>query len=169
MLENAKKNLDLILYTLGFIAAIGLLFISEKLSAPVKGREFQELKDEMMNNFSISIANFIREALGKNVFMIDKTFSYFGNLFIPLVMVIAATIILISIVWYLGKSVVLNEDNLPDKILKVLLALASGFLVFQAMKTEWFLIILNIKMALLILVMGAFFIFLLSPSHRNSR
>jgi hypothetical protein len=168
MLEKAKKNVDLILYTLGFIAAIGLLFISEKLSAPIKGREFHQLKDEMMNNFSLSIANVIREAFGKNELMIEKSYSYFSNLFIPMVLVIIAALILISIIWYLGKSVINDEDNLFDKILKLLLAVATGFVVFLAMKNELFLLILNLKMALLILVMCAFFIFLLSPS-RNPR
>ncbi|WP_330502419.1 hypothetical protein V2I71_09530 [Peribacillus frigoritolerans] len=113
---------------------------------------FQDLKEEMMNNFSSSIANVIREAFGKTELTINKSYSFFGNLFIPMVLFIVAALILLLIIWYLGKSVLKDKDTVFDKILKMLLVGAIGFVSFKAFQNGWYLLVLNFKMALVILL-----------------
>ena len=168
MIQKLNGNLDLTLYTLGIGTAFILLFLSNKLLTPIKGRNFLELKEEMIGNFSSSLANLFRKALGKTLIPIDESYSVFGNIFIPMVFLIMASLIFLLIIFSLGKSVLQDEDTIFGKIIKILLALFLLFILFMTIHSGWNIFVLNLKMAVVIgtislLILG----FIYNPS-RNS-
>ena len=168
MIQKLKGSLDLTLYTLGIGTAFILLFLSNKLLTPIKGRNFLELKEEMIGNFSSSLANLFRKAFGKTLLPIDESYSVFGNIFIPMVFLIIASLIFLLIIFSLGKSVVQGEDTISGKIIKILLALFLFFILFMTIHSGWNIFVLNFKMALVIGTIALLIFGFISNPSRNS-
>lgn len=170
MVNKTKKRLDLFLYTLGGATAIGLFIIADKLSTPIKGRNFQELRAELNGNLSASVMNILKGAFGEQPELtVDKTYSYIGNLFVPMTLFILASLLLLSIIWHLGKSILVDEDTLLDKSLKILFTGAIGFISYEAVQNGWFLLVLNIKLTVVFLSIGIILFALFIPKSTRTK
>jgi hypothetical protein len=149
MFEKLEGAWQYIAFTFGVGAAIGLFFLADLLTSPIKDRGYQELRDEMMGNFSSSFANIFREAFDKSVLPVEKTYSVFTNMFLPMLLIMVAAIILLIVMYFLGRSLLFDSDQVLDKGLKFLLVSAIGYLMYKMVQNGWYLIVLNLKMAII--------------------
>lgn len=166
--EKLEGAWQYIAYTLGVGAAIGLFFLADMLTSPIKQRDYQELRDEMVGNFSSNIANIIREAFDKPLLPVDKTYSVIANMFLPMLLILGAAIILMMVMFFLGRSLLFDGDQGLDKGLKFLLVGAIGYLTYKMAQNGWYLFVLNLKMAI-ITALFAFIILALFSSISSQR
>ncbi|MEH7308688.1 hypothetical protein [Neobacillus drentensis] len=109
MFEKLEVAWQYIAYTFGVGAAIGLFLLADMLTSPIKHRGYQELRDEMMGNFSFSFANIFREAFDKSILSVEKTYSVLTNMFLPMLFIMVAAIILLILEQHLlGIGVILR-------------------------------------------------------------
>src|SRR5438046_1138616 len=118
MFEKLEGAWQYIAYTLGVGVAIGLFFLADLLTSPIKHRGYQELRDEMMSNFSSSLANIFRKAVDKSLLPVEKTYSVLTNMLFPMLLIMVAAIILLVVMYFLGRSLLFDSDQVLDKGLK---------------------------------------------------
>lgn len=163
LFEKLEGAWHYIAYTFGVGAAIGLFFLADLLTTPIKQRDYQELRDEMMGNLSSSFANIFREAFYKSVLPVEKTYSVFTNMFLPMLLIMVAAIILLIIMYFLGRSLLFDSDQVLDKGLKFLLVGALGYLIYKMFENGWYLFVLNLKIAIITGLLAFFVLALFSP------
>lgn len=75
----------------------------------------------MVHSIDSNVTAFIKESFGQNYEIYHSSYSIFSNLALPMALFLVCFSILVSIIWFLAKSLLFEEDNLLDKIIKVLL------------------------------------------------
>ena len=153
---------------LGIFTAVGLIFIADKLLSPIKGRGYVELREEMVNNFSKSITNGIKAIFEKEGVTIEKTYNLLGNLVIPLILFLVAVSIFLLITWFLVKSVIYDEQSICTHFSTQSIESPLGFITYKTVHNGWYIIVLNFKMALFIIIVSVLIIGLLSYNINNN-
>jgi hypothetical protein len=167
MLEKLEGAWQYIAYTFGVGVAIGLFFLADLLTSPIKHRGYQELRDEIIGNFSSSFANIFRKAFDKSLLPVEKTYSVFTNMFLPMLLIMVAAIILLIVMYFLGRSLLFDGDQVLDKGLKFLLVGAIGYLTYKMVQNDWYLFVLNLKMAIIMGLLAFFVLALFTQSSQR--
>ncbi|MBY0223484.1 MULTISPECIES: hypothetical protein [Sporosarcina] len=160
-MDKVKSNSDLLFSTVGLVVILFLLIAADKLLGPIKDRLDHEIAGEKFNNFFQALGNIIKAAFVKPVIAVDHTYNQFTNLFAPMLLVILAFIIAVTVCIVLCKSLLQKEDAFLNKIIVgIWIVIFLGLIYFIA-RVGWYLIALNFKVmlvsALAILIVGSIF------------
>ncbi|RUL48184.1 hypothetical protein [Lysinibacillus antri] len=149
MRNKSNNHIELLLYTIGVISTFFLFYLSHKLATPI----LVDLK--LSGTFTDLLLNS------------EVHVGYGWHLFLPMVLMLTGVMILVVLLWRMGKSIIHQRDTAINKILMALLAALLMTILVKAFLNGWGLIILNFKYIILSIVLVVIFLTTLSQVQRQ--
>ncbi|EGQ27216.1 hypothetical protein HMPREF9372_0903 [Sporosarcina newyorkensis 2681] len=145
-LTKIKRNLDVVCSTLGMVLIFLLLMTADKLLDPIKGRQELDLTGEKFSGFLKKMGNEISEICGLPAVPVEHTYSIFGNLLIPLVLVCLSLAIACFAFGHLLKTVIYSDDVWMNKVLSGMLAILYFAAIVLTARIAWSLFMLTFQL-----------------------
>lgn len=135
LVKKSQESFDLVVYSIGLAFTFLMVIFSRWLSKPIMG-EIESGK-----------------SLVDLVFNGNDQISFLWNLLLPTLLIFTGVIILIGLLFQMGKAIVSKQDSRLNKLLLILIAHLVFIDLIFAVKNGWQLLVLNFQYIAILVVL----------------